>query len=782
MIGLVNLAPEVAAAAPKRPWYSPKSFRTKFIMVVGAAVVFDLLLSGGVALWNMTRLGRDASVEIRAGLEKASNEYLENYLGTTALRANALLGQVHSEVSVLATAMQAQLDQNLASAPLPEMSYEPKGNWLQNKGGASVLSVWGYLLDEHHQPLPEVRREMEKSAAFDLAGASLMSNGARKLQMYYIGPKERPIMRTTPFGAQAQTFDKLYPGHNEKNFWDFFFPGVYETWDGWIRDPKAHPERGYVTGTMPYIDANSGSTIVSYFHPLWNSARTQCAGAVGADITLDQLSGIVTDIHLAKTGFGFLTKDGGNVLAITPQGEKVLGLALKNNAEGTGVTGLDRTLGKSIHPAIAKLRLPRTDEILKQRVTIDGKSYFIALKRLYGINRWVDGTVGWDHTILGFVVPESEVYETLTAAEGKMAQAVSHIWDWQVGVLLVSLGVVMAAVFAISRRITGGLTALAGAARRMEKNDFSARVDIPTHDEVGELGHAFNAMTTQIESYTLHLEAKVEERTRKLADAGEEIRALNEKLKVENLRMGSELEVAKRLQMMVLPKPEELTAIPRLDIAAHMEPASEVGGDYYDVLQCGSRVKIGIGDVTGHGVESGVLMLMVQAIARTLLEHGEDDPQRFLETLNRVLIKNLHRAGSEHNLTLSFLDVAEDGLTLTGQHEEVIVIRASGKLERIDTMDLGFPVGLEEEIAPFIQSLPIAFAAGDTLILYTDGITEAERADGQLFTMDRLCESAQRCHRGSAGEIRQAIIADVKAHTGEHALRDDITLVVIKHL
>jgi sigma-B regulation protein RsbU (phosphoserine phosphatase) len=316
----------------------------------------------------------------------------------------------------------------------------------------------------------------------------------------------------------------------------------------------------------------------------------------------------------------------------------------------------------------------------------------------------------------------------------------------------------------------------------MEKNDFSVRVAIPTHDEVGELAHAFNAMSTQIESYTTHLEAKVEERTRSLAAAGEEIRALNEQLRGENLRMGAELDIARRLQMMVLPKPEELTAIPRLDIAAHMEPASEVGGDYYDVLQCGSRVKIGIGDVTGHGLESGVLMLMVQAIARTLLENGENDPKRFLETLNRVLIKNLNRAGSDRNLTLSFLDLTDDGLTLTGQHEEVILIRANGDLEMIDTIDLGFPIGLEEDIAGFIQSRPIDLAAGDTLLLYTDGITEAERADGRLFTLERLCETARGCHRGTANEVRAAIIAEVKAHTGSHALRDDITLVVIKHL
>ncbi|HBB31884.1 MAG TPA: serine/threonine protein phosphatase, partial [Cyanobacteria bacterium UBA9273] len=73
------------------------------------------------------------------------------------------------------------------------------------------------------------------------------------------------------------------------------------------------------------------------------------------------------------------------------------------------------------------------------------------------------------------------------------------------------------------------------------------------------------------------------------------------------------------------------------EIAGFMEPASEVGGDYYDVLYHNGTVKIGIGDVTGHGLESGVLMLMVQTAVRTLLEVNETDSKKFLDVLNRTI-------------------------------------------------------------------------------------------------------------------------------------------------
>ncbi|MCZ0901656.1 SpoIIE family protein phosphatase, partial [Microcoleus sp. HI-ES] len=114
------------------------------------------------------------------------------------------------------------------------------------------------------------------------------------------------------------------------------------------------------------------------------------------------------------------------------------------------------------------------------------------------------------------------------------------------------------------------------------------------------------------------LEQKVEERTAQLAQANKEILVLNERLKVDNLRMSAELDVTRRLQQMILPQQQELESIAGLEIAAFMEPADEVGGDYYDVLTQNDQVKISIGDVTGHGLESGVLMIMAQTAVRTL--------------------------------------------------------------------------------------------------------------------------------------------------------------------
>jgi predicted ATPase/serine phosphatase RsbU (regulator of sigma subunit)/tRNA A-37 threonylcarbamoyl transferase component Bud32 len=278
------------------------------------------------------------------------------------------------------------------------------------------------------------------------------------------------------------------------------------------------------------------------------------------------------------------------------------------------------------------------------------------------------------------------------------------------------------------------------------------------------------------------LEDKVAERTSQLAQANQEITDLNTRLAAENLNMSAELDVVKQLQQMVLPRRAELTAIAGLDIAGFMEPATKVGGDYYDVLQQDGRVQIGIGDVTGHGLESGVLMIMVQTAVRTLMALQEHDPVKILSTINQVIHQNVQRMGSTRNLTLSLLDYHDGQLRLSGQHEEVLVVRAQGRVERIDTIDLGFPVGMIDDISEFVAQVPIHLEPGDGVVLYTDGITEAESPSRQLYGLERLMAVVEQNWQRSAEEISQVVVADVRSHMGSRSMLDDITLVVLKQL
>lgn len=328
-------------------------------------------------------------------------------------------------------------------------------------------------------------------------------------------------------------------------------------------------------------------------------------------------------------------------------------------------------------------------------------------------------------------------------------------------VLLIS-GIVIYLWIAFYKAVMLTVERLDEAAKQMTSGFFGGNITLENKDELGQVVESFNKIATA------------------LRHSNEEITRLNERLKIENLRMSAELEIAKQLQEMILPKQEELKQIVDLDISGFMAPAHEVGGDYYDVLQQNGKVRIGIGDVTGHGLESGVVMIMAQTAVRTLLAVEETDPVKFLNALNQIIYRNTNRMKSRKNMTLLLLEYEAGVLRLSGQHEELIVVRNNGEIERIDTFDLGFPLGLEPDITPFIQQEEVTLRSGEVAVIYTDGITEAVNSQNEMYGLERFYEILQKHYHESADEIRQAVIHDVMSFINEQKVFDDITLVVMK--
>jgi PAS domain S-box-containing protein len=276
-------------------------------------------------------------------------------------------------------------------------------------------------------------------------------------------------------------------------------------------------------------------------------------------------------------------------------------------------------------------------------------------------------------------------------------------------------------------------------------------------------------------------EEAAEEASRTKSGLLEEINGLHAQLTRENARMSSELEITQRLQQMMLPRDEDMRKVAGLDISGSMEPATEIGGDYYDVVVCNDGgVIIGIGDVTGHGLESGVIAIMVQTAVRTLLASSHYESRKFFETLNGVIYDNVRRMHCDRNLTLSLLHYQDKVVTISGQHEEVLVVRVNGALERHDTLDLGFPLGLEEDISNFIGEASVPLRSGDVMVAYTDGITEAMNCAGVAFGVERLCEAVRTSHVKPAGAIREAVLSSLRKYIGGQHLLDDVSLLVIK--
>lgn len=392
--------------------------------------------------------------------------------------------------------------------------------------------------------------------------------------------------------------------------------------------------------------------------------------------------------------------------------------------------------------------------------------------------------------------------------EGALQDALKR--DMNVTLALTGTGVLLlllaglAASMLIARSVSDPILRLNAAMRDVSEGDWGRDIaDDGGRDEVSEMtrtlaGFKRNAQLLremEVEKQVMLIREKeeTEQALHSLDQAHHEIQLLNERLNEENLRLGTELDVSRRLQSMLLPRPEELAEVAPLDIAAFMEPATEVGGDYYDVLADGDGVCIGIGDVTGHGLESGVVMLLAQSAVRTLVAAEEHDLPRLLDVLNRAMYQNIRRMGCEKNLSFALLDyrprgAAENGLPdgaagrlhIVGQHESVLILRRSGELEELDTLELGLPLGLVDRIGEYTGVASADLAPGDLVVLYSDGITEAENADGALFGVARLKAELQRHAAEDVSAIKDAVIAAVRAHIGAAPVYDDMTLLVIR--
>src|ERR1019366_2573827 len=238
-------------------------------------------------------------------------------------------------------------------------------------------------------------------------------------------------------------------------------------------------------------------------------------------------------------------------------------------------------------------------------------------------------------------------------------------------------------------------------------------------------------------------------------------------------QMEEELRLARTIQQSLLPG--KLPGEGWLRASGSSLASHEVGGDYYDVTRVSARCwSAGVADVSGKGVSSALLASLLQGALITATEHAEAMGQR-MERLNRFL---LDRTGGEKYATVFYCLLHDDGRMyyVNAAHCPPIVVRASG--QRLELEASGMPVGLVEaaEFAVVEQRLSV----GDKIVIYSDGVTEAQNLEKRFFGKRRLRELPEAHNVGSCTVIHDAIQDAVAAFTEGAAQSDDITLVVLE--
>jgi serine phosphatase RsbU (regulator of sigma subunit) len=252
-------------------------------------------------------------------------------------------------------------------------------------------------------------------------------------------------------------------------------------------------------------------------------------------------------------------------------------------------------------------------------------------------------------------------------------------------------------------------------------------------------------------------------------------------------RLAQEMEIARQVQARLFP--QKLPAMRTLEYAGGCIQARKVGGDYYDFLElCPGRLAMVLADIAGKGVSGALLMANLQANLRSQYALAVDDLPRLLASVNRLFYEN---SGDASYATLFFADYDDSSRKLRYAncgHLPPLLLRASGSSQdgvsetpQVEWLSSTCTVmGLFE--AWQCETAEVELAAGDTLVLYTDGITEAENADGEEFGASRLLDTLGSHAHLPAVPLLQAVVGAVQQFSGGSEQQDDITLVIARSL
>ena len=310
----------------------------------------------------------------------------------------------------------------------------------------------------------------------------------------------------------------------------------------------------------------------------------------------------------------------------------------------------------------------------------------------------------------------------------------------------------------LARRITRPIQALCEGAERLGGGDLDTRVDVKTKDELEQLGSAFNSMASDLSHH-------IEELSRTTA---------------EKERIESELQIARSIQMGILPR--IFPAFPdrsEIDLYALLEPAREVGGDLYDFfLLDDDHLCFLIGDVSGKGVPASLFMMLTKTLIKTKATRGLP-ANKILQRVNQDLSLD-NPSMMFVTVFLGILDLRTGEVEYTnGGHNPPVVMRRDGQVGAI-TIEAGIPLGVIEDFEFATDRLRLD--PDDSIFLFTDGITEAESAEGQFFSDERLIERLRETHGTSLRHGLDDMLEQVRGFGAGIPQSDDITMLAIRYL
>lgn len=502
---------------------------------------------------------------------------------------------------------------------------------------------------------------------------------------------------------------------------DYFYP----VWE-WYRKPIA---AGKPLWSEPYYDEGGGNILMSTFSvPFYkkHGNKDSLYGVITADVSLDWLQSIVSQIKIFDTGFAFLISQKGTIIAHPDSSlvmnESIFSLADKLQDENLKRVGQQMIKGQEDF-------VPIGSELAHGKCWV----YFSHLKN----NNWS----------LAFVFPEKELYADLYRLN-----RILFI------LALVGIAMMLVLIILISNRITRPLHKLALAAEGFGKGNFD--VIIPpsiSSDEVGTLKKSFSQMQKALKDYIQDLK-----------------NTTSAKEKIE-----SELKIARDIQMGIIPR--KFPAFPdrkEFNIHGFIQPAKEVGGDLYDFFFIDNeRLCFAIGDVSGKGTPAALFMAVTTTIMRAEAQIAGLTAGEIIGMMNNYLCCN-NDSSLFVTLFLGILNTSTGEIQyVNAGHNYPFIIKKDGTVIELDNNHC-IPLGIQSDIS--CQGQNYKLNMGDVIFLYTDGVSEAFNRENEQFSIKSIYQNLQRKAGRDPEEIIDSIVAEVKDFSSGTEQSDDISVLAIK--
>ena len=688
------------------------------VLVLGCATVSGLFLMQTQTQRVTRDMGTQAAENSRTILEDEAMDQLTAQAASTAETVSAKIQGIMSQVDILASTAEALYAD---PASVGRVGVEPPDE--ANQGIFTAQIVYA-----ERTPPSSVADEVGL-----IGNLTMQMNG---VSQYLEGAG------TTQIGTESGLLVMCDENSGLKTSMGYLDP-VERSWYRMAAD------NGETTWSDVFEDSYGRGLAVTCGKPVYGpDGELRAVIAIGS--TLNDIGRSVTELSIGETGYAFVVDRSGQVIMSRD-------LTVDDEGHVTGAWNLAKDASNSIR--VLSLGIAAGNSGVAQ-VELNGKQVYMAYEPMDNIPWTVVTVLDVDEVLRPAQEGEAKIAELSQEASSQIA-TIMYVTLVVFTVLLILVMAVAPAVGrTISGRITRPLSHLTEEVKRISGGNLETELRVETGDEIETLADAFNSMTASLRTYIHDLTAVTAEKE----------------------RIGAELNVATKIQKDMLPN--IFPAFPErreFQIYASMDPAKEVGGDFYDFFMVDeSHLAVVMADVSGKGVPAALFMVIAKTIIQNQALTGEPVNEVFDRANDQLCANN--GEGLFVTAFMGLLDLKTGEFTyVNAGHNPPLLRRKGGSYEYLE-LDPGFVLagldGME------YQSSQLTLEAGDTLFLYTDGVTEALNTQEELFGEDRLRDTLNRDEgRELAVEpllpyVRAAL--ETFAQGAEQA--DDITMLGLTYL